>query len=148
MDELLEAKRRYKNLKYIDFQDDVFTTSKEWLQEFLPRYKAEIGLPFQCLTHPKYMDDDIARWLKDAGCLWVQLGVQSMDEEFKNKIKRFERSDHIKLALGFMKGYRLLQMRSSLCEVPHAELGRTQLHVSTEQQKRIVQTLGQRQALL
>lgn len=104
MNELLEAKRRY-HLRYIDFQDDVFTTSKEWLQEFLPRYKAEIGVPFQCLTHPKYMDDDIARWMKDAGCLWVQLGVQSMDEEFKNKIKRFERSDHIRSALGYMKKY-------------------------------------------
>ena len=102
MAELLDAKARYKGLKYIDFQDDVFTTSKEWLQEFLPRYKAEIGIPFQCLTHPKYMDDDIARWMKDAGCLWVQLGVQSMDEDFKNKIKRFERSDHIRSALGFM----------------------------------------------
>ncbi len=102
MAELRDARARYKNLKYIDFQDDVFTTSKEWLQEFLPRYKAEIGLPFQCLTHPKYMDDEIARWMSDAGCLWVQLGVQSMDEEFKSKIKRFERSDHIKSALGFM----------------------------------------------
>jgi radical SAM superfamily enzyme YgiQ (UPF0313 family) len=42
MDELIEAKNRYKNIRYMDFQDDVFTTSKEWLQEFLPRYKKEI----------------------------------------------------------------------------------------------------------
>ena len=51
------------------------------------------------------MDDDIARWMKEAGCMWVQLGVQSMDEEFKNKIKRFERSDHIKSALASMNKY-------------------------------------------
>ena len=103
MTELLEAKKRYKGLKYIDFQDDVFTTSKEWLREFLGRYKKEINLPFQCLTHPKYIDDDISRWMKEAGCMWVQLGVQSMDEEFKNKnLKRYERSDHIRTALEVM----------------------------------------------
>lgn len=107
MNELLEAKRRYKKIKYIDFQDDVFTTSKEWLKEFLPRYKKEIGIPFQCLTHPKYIDDDIARWLKEAGCTWIQLGVQSMDEGFKTKLKRFERSDHIRDALGYMNKYGL-----------------------------------------
>ena len=105
MNELLEAKARYKTLRYIDFQDDVFTTDKEWLREFLIRYKNEINIPFQCLTHPKYMDDDIAKWMKEAGCLWVQLGVQSMDEAFKNKLKRFERSDHIKSALASMNKY-------------------------------------------
>jgi radical SAM superfamily enzyme YgiQ (UPF0313 family) len=107
MAELIDAKKRYKNIKYIDFQDDVFTTSKAWLKEFLPRYKAEIGLPFQCLTHPKYMDDDIARWMKEAGCMWVQMGVQSMDEDYKNKIKRYERSDHIRSALEYMHKYGL-----------------------------------------
>ncbi|HWB62085.1 MAG TPA: radical SAM protein [Chitinophagales bacterium] len=106
INELLEGKKRYKNIRYIDFQDDVFTTDKEWLREFLPRYKNEIGVPFQCLTHPKYMDDDIAKWMSEAGCIWIQLGVQSMDEGFKSKnLKRFERSDHIRTALASMKKY-------------------------------------------
>jgi hypothetical protein len=30
------------------------------------------------------------------------MGVQSMDEDFKNKLKRYERTDHIKLALQFL----------------------------------------------
>lgn len=106
MEELLDAKARYRNMKYIDFQDDVFTTDKEWLREFLERYKNEIAIPFQCLTHPKYVDDDIARWMSEAGCTWVQMGVQSMDEDFKNKnLKRYERSDHIRSALGYFKKY-------------------------------------------
>lgn len=99
MQELRIAKKRYPNLRFIDFQDDIFTTSKEWLKEFLPMYKREINVPFQCLTHPKYMDDEIAMMLKDAGCTWVQMGVQSMDEDFKKKnLKRYERSDNIEYA--------------------------------------------------
>ena len=96
MAELRAAKARYPNLRFVDFQDDIFTTSKDWLRKFLPMYKKEIGIPFQCLTHPKYMDDEIAMMLKDAGCTWVQMGVQTMDEDFKKKnLKRYERSDNI-----------------------------------------------------
>lgn len=60
--ELKTAQRRYK-LEVIDFQDDVFTTSKKWLQDFLFLYKKEINKPFQILTHPRYMDEDIAKQL-------------------------------------------------------------------------------------
>ena len=96
MNELRAAKKRYPKLRVVDFQDDVFTTSKIWLKEFLPLYKAEIGVPFQCLTHPQYMDDEIAQLLKDAGCIWVQMGVQTMDEEYKKKnLRRYERSDNV-----------------------------------------------------
>lgn len=107
MAELKYAKRRY-NLKWIDFQDDVFTTSKSWLKEFLTEYKREINLPFQILTHPRYFDEDIAKWLKDAGCQWIQMGVQSMDESFKKDVlMRYEKSDHISQALQLMNKYKL-----------------------------------------
>ncbi len=96
MAELREAKTRYPNLRGVDFQDDVFTTSKQWLKEFLPIYKKEIGVPFQCLTHPQYMDDEVAFLLKDAGCCAVQMGVQSLDEKYKKEnLRRYERSDNI-----------------------------------------------------
>lgn len=106
MGELLWAKKRYKKLRLIDFQDDVFTADKKWLKEFLVRYKNEIGIPFQCLTHPKYMDEDITRWLSEAGCKWIQMGVQSMDDEFKRKhLQRYERSDNIEEACRLMNKY-------------------------------------------
>ncbi len=96
MNELRAAKKRYPNLRAVDFQDDVFTTSKPWLKKFLPLYKEEIGVPFQCLTHPQYMDEEIAQWLKDAGCTTVQIGVQSLDENYKKQsLRRYERSDNV-----------------------------------------------------
>ncbi len=103
--ELKIAKRRYK-LHKIDFQDDVFATSKKWLEEFSWKYKKEINLPYNILTHPRYMDEDIAKWLKESGCEWIQMGVQSMDEGFKkDNLMRYERSDDVEAALNMMRKY-------------------------------------------
>ena len=82
--ELVAAKRRYR-LRFVDFEDDIFTFDKAWLAEFLPRYRREVGRPFQCLTHARFIDAEIAGWLRDAGCEWIQMGVQSVDDDFKAK---------------------------------------------------------------
>ena len=103
--ELKIARRRY-DIRVIDFQDDVFTTSKKWLQDFLALYRKEINIPFQILTHPRHMDDDIAKWLSNAGCVWVQMGVQSMDDSFKkDTLMRYERSEDISGAIDSMNKY-------------------------------------------
>jgi radical SAM superfamily enzyme YgiQ (UPF0313 family) len=103
INELLVSKKRYGRIRYIDFMDDIFTVNKMWLKEFLIRYKREINIPFQCLTHPKYMDEEMAVWLKEAGCQWVQIGIQTMDDEFKNgSLRRYEKSEHIENALAAM----------------------------------------------
>jgi radical SAM superfamily enzyme YgiQ (UPF0313 family) len=93
-------------MEVVDFQDDVFTTNKKWLNDFLTLYKIEINKPFQILTHPRYMDEDIAKWLSNAGCTWVQMGVQSMDEGFKkDNLMRYERSEDISAAIDAMNKY-------------------------------------------
>ncbi|MCO5249547.1 MAG: B12-binding domain-containing radical SAM protein [Chitinophagales bacterium] len=103
LDELKYAKSRYKKLRWIDFQDDIFTVNKRWLKDFLHRYKEEINIPFQCLVHPRYMDEDIAKWLVDAGCKWVQMGIQTMDEELKvGHLRRNEKSDQVTDSLKIM----------------------------------------------
>jgi anaerobic magnesium-protoporphyrin IX monomethyl ester cyclase len=105
--ELKIATRRY-DVKYIDFQDDVFATSKKWLYDFAKEYKKEINKPYMVLTHPRYMDEEVASWLKESGCEWVQMGVQSMDENFKkDSLMRYEKSDHVSLALDVMHKYGL-----------------------------------------
>ena len=107
MHELVEAKKRY-NYKVVEFQDDVLTVNKEWLKNLLKEYRKKINVPFYCLTHPKYMDEDIARWLSEAGCISIQMGIQTMDENYKYElVKRFEKSSHIEEALRIMHKYNL-----------------------------------------
>lgn len=105
--ELKYAKKRY-DLKRIDFEDDVFGTQKKWLREFAEKYKKEINVPFQILTHPKFMDDESGKLLAFAGCEWVQMGIQSMDDDFKKEsLLRYESSDDISNALEVMHKYKI-----------------------------------------
>ncbi|MCS6933597.1 MAG: B12-binding domain-containing radical SAM protein [Chitinophagales bacterium] len=117
--ELKIAKRRYKIYK-VDFQDDVFATSKKWLEEFAWKYKKEINIPYNILTHPRYMDEDTARWLKESGCEWIQMGVQSMDESFKKEsLLRYERSEDVENALNLMRKYGLLAKVDHMFGLPN-----------------------------
>lgn len=96
--ELRTMKARY-DYRFVEFSDDVFTVDRRWIQELLERYGREIGVPFSCLVHARYVDRDVARWLADAGCARVQMGIQTMDAVQKKRILRLESDDHIARAL-------------------------------------------------
>ncbi|MFO0547334.1 MAG: radical SAM protein [Polyangiaceae bacterium] len=99
LEELRRMHARY-DLRYIEFADDIFTVDKEWVREFTRAYARELAVPFQCLVHPRFIDRDVARWLRDAGCQHVQMGVQSADEEYKRKtLLRIEKDNHLRDAL-------------------------------------------------
>jgi radical SAM superfamily enzyme YgiQ (UPF0313 family) len=79
LEELRWAKENL-DIGTILFYDDVFTVNPKWLKEFLPRYKAEIGLPFWCYTYPTTHNLELLKSLKDAGCISITMGVQSGSE--------------------------------------------------------------------
>jgi hypothetical protein len=87
IEELVAAKRRL-NLTHVMFYDDVFTVNPRWLQEFAPRYKAEVGLPFWCYTYPTTTRREDMLLLKDAGMKSITMGIQSGSEEM---LKQFHR---------------------------------------------------------
>lgn len=86
--ELVWAKSKW-NIKLMNFADDVFTSSKEWLERFIPLYKAKINLPFFCSVHPLTVTDDIVALLKQGNCWLITMGVQSGSERIRKQI--FER---------------------------------------------------------
>ncbi|MCD4780735.1 MAG: B12-binding domain-containing radical SAM protein [Candidatus Omnitrophica bacterium] len=102
MGELLQAKKKYR-VKFIDFEDDIFIMNQDWLESFLDRYKREICLPFHCNVHPVFVNERNARILADAGCQFVQMGIQSMDDDYKRQVlRRQDRTEHIEKALGVL----------------------------------------------
>ena len=105
--ELSWAKQRYP-IRFIDFEDDIFTTNKTWLKKFLPLYKKNIGLPFHCLTHPLCVDEEVVKLLANSGCFSIQMGIQSMDEKYKKeKLKRAETNEKIFRAMELFLKYNL-----------------------------------------
>ncbi len=85
LEELRIAKNKYR-IKSIIFSDDIFTMSYDWLNEFIPLYKAEIGIPFSCTTHPNFIRQDIVDLLKEGGCWSMQMGIQSGSERIRKDI--------------------------------------------------------------
>jgi radical SAM superfamily enzyme YgiQ (UPF0313 family) len=85
LEELRIAKSKYK-IKSIIFSDDIFMISYDWLKEFIPLYKREIGIPFSCTTHPNFVKEDILDLLKMGGCWSVQMGIQSGSARVRREI--------------------------------------------------------------
>ncbi len=112
MRELRIAKKRY-NPKMIDFFDDVFTLDKNWLKEFLPMYKKEIGAPFECYTHVNFVDEETVKIMAEANCISFKIGIQSLHDDFKRvNLKRYECTDQVEKVLAWMKKYKI----RSLCD--------------------------------
>jgi len=123
IEELKWAKKRY-GIKWVDFQDDVFTVNKQWIREFCERYREEINVPFQCLIHPQYFDDEIAQWMSEAGCAWVQMGIQTMDEAFKHgNLRRYEDSGHIYRALESLNRFGIKVKVDQMLALPGEPIG-------------------------
>jgi radical SAM superfamily enzyme YgiQ (UPF0313 family) len=103
--ELKVYKRRY-HFKMVEFFDDVFTVNKKWLKEFLYRYKQEIGVVYQIFTHLKYVDEETAKWLSETGCRTAQIGMQSVDDQYKHQnLKRYETLEQAARVLEITKKY-------------------------------------------
>jgi len=85
IEELMVFKQRGK-AKLIAFVDDVFTFSQSWLDEFIPKYKSKIGLPFFCNVHPLAVTEKKAKLLKEGGCCLVTMGVQSGSERIRSEV--------------------------------------------------------------
>ena len=100
MAELRWAHGRY-GFRRVHFDDDVFTEDRSWLEGFCSSYRTAFpGVPFSCVTHPANLDADKARWLKEAGCTMLELGVETLDPAVRRDLlHRRESTEVIERAL-------------------------------------------------
>ncbi len=94
----------YSGVKKIIFADDTFTLNKKWLSEFCVEFKNEINLPFLCNARVETIDSDVAKWLKLAGCVSVDFGVETGNEWLRKHIlNRTHSNGKIEEAFGIIK---------------------------------------------
>lgn len=77
MAELKEVIKRYSFIKFIHFSDDLLFARLDWLREFVPLYKKEVGLPFSSDIRVNLMTEEILSLLKEAGAHLLRVGVES-----------------------------------------------------------------------
>lgn len=85
MAELEFFKAKYK-VKEVFFYDDIFTVNDEWLAGFCRAYKKRVGLPFKALVHPQMIRKESMSLLADAGCIYVDIGIESGSEELRRAL--------------------------------------------------------------
>jgi radical SAM superfamily enzyme YgiQ (UPF0313 family) len=77
IEELVQAKEKNKNLKFVFFWDNIFAVNKKWCFEFSEAYKEKINLPFFTYSHPIFTDMEIFTALRKAGWTVTVMGIQS-----------------------------------------------------------------------
>ncbi len=82
--EMVDVRAKYP-MRFVRFEDDVFTMFPEWLEGFLDLYVKEINLPYLCYIRAG-ISEDVVRMLKESGCYCTLFGVETGDERRRNEI--------------------------------------------------------------
>jgi len=75
-------------VEMFNFVDDNYASSEEWLEEFAPIYKKEIGLPFFCSVRPEdaQKNGPIIPLIKAAGGWIVNMAIESANKENRKRV--------------------------------------------------------------
>jgi radical SAM superfamily enzyme YgiQ (UPF0313 family) len=102
--EIEEVQRAYP-MSYLRFGDDVFVSRPgAWLDEFVEKYKARVGVPFYCLIRPNLVSEEIVGRLKEAGCRSVAISLESGNESLRKQVLNRAISDEV-----LLKAYAILR---------------------------------------
>lgn len=94
----------YPFVTALAFDDDILPINRKWLVEFTDSYAHEVALPFSCNVHPALINGDVVRILKEAGCVELHVGIESGNEQIRNKVlNRNISNENILRALSFCK---------------------------------------------
>lgn len=116
----------YPQTDKIAFIDDTFTLNKKWLFDFCELYKRKIGLPFLCNARVENIDDDVAKRLKESGCVSIELGVESGNEWLRTRIlNRRHSNSRIEEAFAIVKKHDIKRQAYIMFGLPF-ETGRMQ----------------------
>jgi radical SAM superfamily enzyme YgiQ (UPF0313 family) len=96
LEELTLCKAAYP-MNRVCFNDDIYVTDLTWLEEFLPRYKKEINLPFECQVRVNMIKPEIVKILSENCCHLVLMGLESGNPRVRNEImgKKFSNEQFI-----------------------------------------------------
>ncbi|MEM7103587.1 MAG: radical SAM protein [Bacteroidota bacterium] len=79
------------------FVDDVFTVSHKWLKTFRDALeKANINIPFECITRADRLDPEVISVLKASGCFRVWIGAESGSQKIIDAMDRRVDVNHVR----------------------------------------------------
>ena len=90
----IQALRAEYPLRSVSFNADSFTLHPQFC-EFMELYKREVALPFFCNARFDELSEEKIVKLKEGGCIYLAIGVESGSERVRNEILRRNMSDAV-----------------------------------------------------
>lgn len=121
--EMEYVQNKYK-MDFVKIGDDLFSMkADEWLEEFTDKYSSRIGKPFNCYLRFDRVNDDILKLLKKAGCYSVNLSVDSLSRNVREKVlNRSMRDVDIEYELKRIKSYDINTFVNFMLAAPESTL--------------------------
>jgi anaerobic magnesium-protoporphyrin IX monomethyl ester cyclase len=115
----LEIAVRDRQVRIVHFRDDVFTMQKSWLEVFSESYRAKIAIPYHCFIHPSALDEYKANLLRDSGCAYAVVGVQSVNEHQRRTIlNRHYSNDNVRSTVKLLKDRNIIVFLDHIIGLP------------------------------
>ena len=114
IEEIKILKEKY-TISYIEFTDDLFMSSPKRTKELCNTLiKADLNIRWNCNGRLNYAIPDVLKLMKKAGCVFINYGIESMDDTIlKNMNKKLTKKQIIDgieatLAEGISPGYNII----------------------------------------
>jgi len=114
VEEIAYLQKEY-NASYIDFQDELLMSSARRTVELCEGFiKSGLKFKWDCNGHLNYAKPDVLKLMKEAGCVFINYGIESLDEKalrVMNKVltvKQITEGIENTLASGISPGFNII----------------------------------------
>jgi len=110
---------------FIRIQDDVFVYRvDDWLKEFAERWSREVKIPFYCLLRSELVTDEMAFYLKKAGCFSICMSIETADDDLRIRMmRRNVTKQQLENAFDTFRKHKINCYANSMLALPFTTLG-------------------------
>lgn len=118
LDELSLLKSRYA-IDGFYIADDAFTLNEERVNQFCQgMIDRKLGLVWACQTHVNLFTEKMAGWMRDAGCVQVEFGVESGSDRVLKVMKKGTNTKSIQRAFDISRAYGFRTLANLMINTP------------------------------
>lgn len=136
--EMKLARQIYPKMHSVILANDILGLDKKWLVEFSSAYAKDIGLPWFASIRADLIDDFVTGHLAKANCFCLSLGVETGDEELREKIlgKKIPNSQYIRAAM-LLHNSGIKIRTSNMLFLPGEDIGKALKTVDLNRQMKV-----------
>lgn len=111
-------------VEFIRIQDDVFVHRvDDWLKEFAEKWSTEIKKPFYCLLRSELITEEMAFYLKKAGCFSICMSIEAGDDKVRDQMLRRKMSkEKLEQAFRILKKHKINVYANTMLALPFTSL--------------------------